>query len=116
MQLEAVVAGQVGTSYRLVQCYMAVRTGEARLEEAASTAARRLGYEQLKDEQLKVVVAFLSGNDVFAVLPTGFGKSICYAVLSYAFETLEGREDLIVVVITPLTAIIKDQLWYTDSH
>ena len=78
---------------------MAVRTGEARLEEAASSAARRLGYEQLKDEQLKVVVAFLSGKDVFAVLPTGFGKSLCYAVLPYAFEALEEREDLIVLAL-----------------
>ena len=94
---------------------MAMRTPtgweRSKLEEAASSAARRLGYEQLKDEQLKVVVAFLGGNDVFAVLPTGFGKSLCYAVLPYAFEALEGRGDLTVLVITPLVAIMKDQVW-----
>ena len=35
------------------------------------------GYTRgMKEEQLKVVVAFLYGSDVFAVLPTGFGKSL----------------------------------------
>ena len=33
----------------------------------------------MKEEQLEEVVAFLSESDIFAVLPTGFGKSLCYA-------------------------------------
>ena len=78
------------------------------MKNATSKAAIRLGYEQgLK----KVVVAFLSGRDVFAVLPTGFGKSLCYACLPFAFELLEETEERpIVVVVTPLTAIMKDQV------
>ena len=82
------------------------------MKNAASKAAIRLGYEQgLKKEQLEVVVAFLSGRDVFAVLPTGFGKSVCYACLPFAFELLEETEERpIVVVVTPLTAIMKDQV------
>ena len=53
------------------------------------------------------MVAFLSGSDVFAVLPTGFGKRFCYACLPFAFELLgETEEKPIVVVVTPLTAII----------
>ena len=53
------------------------------------------------------MVAFLSGSDVFAVLPTRFGKSLCYASLPFAFELLgETEEKPIVVVVTPLTAII----------
>ncbi len=43
-------------------------------------AAVKLGYPLgLKKEQLDVVVAFMSGKDVFAVLTTGYGKSLCYA-------------------------------------
>ena len=86
---------------------------ESRYQEAANKAAVRLGYPLgLKKEQLEVVVKFLSGRDVFAVLPTGFGKSLCYACLPFTFEELElgGEERPIVVVVTPLTAIMKDQV------
>ena len=85
---------------------------EAALKDAANRAAIKLGYAMgMKKEQLEVVLAFLSGNDVFAVLPTGFGKSLCYACLPFAFELLgETEEGPIVVVVTPLTAIMKDQV------
>ena len=65
----------------------------------------RLGYARgMKEEHLEVLVAFLSGSDVFAVLPTRFGKSLC---LPFAFELLgETEEKPIVMVVTPLTAII----------
>lgn len=43
----------------------------------AESAARRLGYEQLRDLQLKVVAEVVTGRDVFAILP-GYGKSLCY--------------------------------------
>ena len=43
----------------------------------------RLGYESLKPEQATVVREFLSGKDVFAALPTGYGK-LCYS----CFHTL----------------------------
>ena len=76
----------------------------------AESAARRLGYEQLRDLQLKVVAEVVTGRDVFAILPTGYGKSLYYAILPWMFDHLL-QPDLpsIVVVLTPLTAIIKDQ-------
>jgi hypothetical protein len=38
-------------------------------------------YETLKDEQVKVITALLTKKGaVFAVLPTGFGKSDCFAL------------------------------------
>ena len=48
---------------------------------------------------------------MFGVLPTGYGKTLCYAILPTLFDRLLGRQDSIVVVITPLTAIIKDQVY-----
>ena len=47
----------------------------------AQTAANELGYRQLKPEQADVIEAFVKGRDVFAVLPTGYGKSLCYGCL-----------------------------------
>ena len=39
-------------------------------KEAAINIVRRLDYDNLGDEQLKVIVAFISGRDVVVSLPT----------------------------------------------
>ena len=56
---------------------------------ACREAASSLGYQTLKEEQLDVITSFVKGKDVFAVLPTGFGKSLCYACLPGACIVLE---------------------------
>ena len=56
---------------------------------------------------------FVKGRDVFAVLLTGYGKNLCFCCLPIVFDKLLGRgeeERLIIVVATPLTAIVKDQV------
>ena len=45
--------------------------------------ASSLGCQDLKKEQSTVISSFVSGNDVFAVLPTGFGKTLCYTLLLF---------------------------------
>ena len=82
------------------------------MKDAANRAPIKLGYAMgMKKEHLEVVLAFLSGNDVFAILPTGFGEVSVMHVLPFAFELLgETEEGPIVVVVTPLSAIVKDQL------
>ena len=97
---------------------MATGIDSSIIVKAAQSAAKDLGYKYLKEKQLEVLVNFLSGNDVFAVLPTGYGKSLCYTCLPKACDSLFQTEGSIVVVITPLTAIIKDQvlLNYTNNY
>ena len=46
---------------------------------------------------------------MFGVLPTGFGKSLCYACLPVVFDEFL-IEPSIIVVVTPLVAIMKDQV------
>ena len=53
-----------------------------KLEDAVKTASAELGYTSLKKKQLEVITAFLSGRDVFAALPTGYGKKV-YAMVVY---------------------------------
>lgn len=69
-------------------------------------AARRLfGIEQLRQEQLELMLAHLGGSDAFAILPTGAGKSLCFQL-----PALLRAQDRPTVVVSPLVALIKDQL------
>ena len=52
------------------------------VEAAASAAAKQLGYGALKDLQMEIIKVIATGRDVFAVLPTGYGKSLCYGCLT----------------------------------
>lgn len=77
----------------------------------ATFAAKQLGYDKLKELQMEVIVSFVMGKDVFGILPTGYGKSLCYSSLPILFDHLDQSEDKsIVVVATPLTAIMEDQV------
>ena len=64
----------------------------------------------MNTKQKVVITNFIMGKDVFAVLPTGYGKSLCYACLPCVFDKLFGCTLLIVAVITPLTSIMEDQV------
>ena len=77
------------------------------VEQADEEAARKLGYF-LKEEQWRVINAFIHGEDVFAVLPTGFGKSLCCGCLPFDDGLLS-----VVIVVTLLTAVMKDQVFDT---
>ena len=84
--------------------------------QAAVQAAKSLGYDKLKDQQLNVIVGVLTDHDVFAVLPTGYGKSLCYGCLPLAYDILyQPPEPSVVAVVTPLTAIIEDQVRKIDG-
>ncbi|MCH2172712.1 RecQ family ATP-dependent DNA helicase [Myxococcota bacterium] len=65
-------------------------------------AARRLGIDRLRDEQIQVIEDIVSGRDVLMVIPTGSGKSACYQVPSMVLPKP-------VVVISPLRALLQDQ-------
>ena len=60
------------------------------ISDCVTKAAEELGYPTMKMEQLDVTIAFVEGRDVFAILPTGFGKSLFYACLpaSFAFDRM----------------------------
>ena len=53
-------------------------------------AAKVMGIAELKEKQKEAVSTFLQGRDTFVALPTGYGKSLIYAILPLVFDKLKG--------------------------
>ena len=62
---------------------------EKRIEDAAVAAAQKPGFKEIKPLQLEVITATVEGHDVFAVLPTGYEKTFCFATLPYVYDQLQ---------------------------
>lgn len=88
------------------------------VDSSIAYAVQKLGYDRATPAQSIAIHQFLLGQDVFVSLPTGEGKSLCYASLPSAFDwlkdnyvpTSERLFHLIVLVVCPLTALMKDQV------
>ena len=85
------------------------------IDRVCDHVARNLGYESFKPDQKTIVSGLLEGRDVFAILPTGYGKSLCYACLPWVYDEVfrnvsHSESNSIVIIVTPLIAIMKDQV------
>lgn len=62
------------------------------------------GYESFRPGQREIVETVMSGQDLLAVAPTSFGKSVCFQLPALL------RQDRPVLVISPLIALMRDQV------
>lgn len=74
-----------------------------RLEEIRSVFLGSRSRFQFRPKQREIIESILSGNDTFAIMPTGSGKSLCFQAPAIFFPGLT-------LVITPLTALIVNQV------
>jgi len=70
---------------------------------------QHFGFDEFKGPQEKIIQAVLDGKDVFVIMPTGGGKSLCYQLPAMMKEG-------VAIVVSPLIALMKNQVDLVRSY
>jgi ATP-dependent DNA helicase RecQ len=79
------------------------------MSEALLLLQKYWKHETFRTPQQEIIQSVLDGNDTFALLPTGGGKSVCFQIPALL---LNG----ICLVVSPLIALMKDQVQNLQSR
>jgi len=73
------------------------------LTDAVASLRQHFGFEDFREGQREVIGSILEGKDAVVVMPTGSGKSLCYQLPAMIL-------DGVTLVVSPLIALMKDQV------
>ena len=96
-----------GTRRDLAKFFTRVEAVLSRLQELP---------QELKVEQREALFAAVSRRDVFAILPTGFGKSLIYQLLPCLYAEIYPKSPTpLVLVVSPLVQLMQEQVEYLNT-
>ncbi len=86
-----------------ISCKIKSKGCECLMDHKLELLNKYFGYTSFRSGQEPLIDALLTGRDVFGIMPTGGGKSLCYQIPALML-------DGITLVVSPLISLMKDQV------